>query len=122
MIISDETSDLVVACHCAGGVSVCDRAIVVQSDEAADLAACMRDGSSWQAYGEFDRAIAEYRAVLARSPRHYGAHYQVARSLEAVGRPAAALTAWRAFLPLAVAARDETHAAYARNRIAALQK
>ncbi len=49
-----------------------------------------------------DAAIAELRALLAQNPTHYGAHWQMARALDAAGRRAEARLAWQKMLELAV--------------------
>ena len=51
-------------------------------------------------------AAARFRSVLAIAPTHYGAHYQLAVALLALGRRDEALAVWRAFVPMAESAGD----------------
>jgi tetratricopeptide (TPR) repeat protein len=53
------------------------------------------------------RALVRYEQVLQAAPAHYGARYQRAVALLAAGEDARAVEAWRAFVPLAVAAGDD---------------
>jgi tetratricopeptide (TPR) repeat protein len=55
---------------------------------------------------DFRHALARYDQVLRAAPAHYGAHYQRAVALLGAGEEAAAVKAWRAFVPLAEAAGD----------------
>jgi tetratricopeptide (TPR) repeat protein len=57
--------------------------------------------------GDPGRALARYRAALRALPTHYGAHYQTAVALLALGREAEARQAWQRFLPLARAIGDQ---------------
>ena len=52
------------------------------------------------------RAVELYRRMLERSPRHYGASYQLALALWRAGRKQEARAAWRKFAVLAKAAGD----------------
>jgi tetratricopeptide (TPR) repeat protein len=52
------------------------------------------------------RALERYAAALEVTPRHYGALYQRAVALLAVGRTDEAMAAWHRFVPLAEAADD----------------
>jgi tetratricopeptide (TPR) repeat protein len=52
------------------------------------------------------RAVERYQTVLRLAPKHYGAHYQLARALLALGHEEEARAAWRAFIPLAQASGD----------------
>jgi tetratricopeptide (TPR) repeat protein len=56
--------------------------------------------------GDSGRAVERYRAVLDANPMHYGAHYQIAVALLALGKVDEAVTAWRAFVPMAEAVGD----------------
>jgi tetratricopeptide (TPR) repeat protein len=56
--------------------------------------------------GQPATAVERFRAVLALSPEHYGAHYQVAVALLGAGRTDEARAAWRAFVPMAQAIGD----------------
>jgi protein O-mannosyl-transferase len=60
---------------------------------------------SWR-LGEPARAVERFRAVLAASPEHYGAHYQLAVALLRAGRTDDARAAWRRFVPMAEAIGD----------------
>ena len=51
-------------------------------------------------------AVERYRIVLALSPQHYGAHYQIATALLASGRVDEAKAAWARFVPMAEAIGD----------------
>jgi hypothetical protein len=57
--------------------------------------------------GKPAEAAGRYRAVIALAPRHYGAHFQLAKALLASGREDEARAAWRTFVPLAVAIGDQ---------------
>jgi tetratricopeptide (TPR) repeat protein len=52
-------------------------------------------------------AVERYRGVLRLAPRHYGAHFQLAKALLASGREDEARAAWTAFVPLAVEIGDQ---------------
>ena len=54
------------------------------------------------------RALERYERVLAAVPSHYGARYQRVVALLDVGNERAAVKAWRAFVPLAEAAGDQS--------------
>jgi len=56
--------------------------------------------------GEPAQAVRCYRAVLVQRPSHYGAHYQLATALLAVGRTAEARVAWARFARMAEAIGD----------------
>src|SRR5262249_53280237 len=56
--------------------------------------------------GDPSTAVERFDAVLALSPEHYGAHYQVAVALLAAGHTDEARAAWRAFVPMAQAISD----------------
>ncbi|MFN8545552.1 MAG: tetratricopeptide repeat protein [Candidatus Binatia bacterium] len=57
--------------------------------------------------GDGVRALERFDGVLRRDPGHYGAHYQRAVALLALGRTAEARAAWRTFLPMARAIGDQ---------------
>ena len=59
-----------------------------------------------QRLGDPGRAVELYRMTLRALPSHYGAHYQLAVALHALGREDEARAAWRAFVPLALAIGD----------------
>jgi len=56
--------------------------------------------------GDSGHAVERYRALLDANPTHYGAHYQLAVALLAMGKVNEAVTAWRAFVPMAEAIGD----------------
>lgn len=56
--------------------------------------------------GDSTRAKDLYRGVLARVPSHYGAHYQLAVTLLALGETAEAEALWATFRPRAEAIGD----------------
>lgn len=57
--------------------------------------------------GDPGRAVGLYRTALRAVPTHYGAHYQLAVALLALGQEAEARAAWRAFVPLARSIGDQ---------------
>jgi cytochrome c-type biogenesis protein CcmH/NrfG len=57
--------------------------------------------------GDPARALERYRAALRAVPTHYGAHYQTAVALLALGKEGEAVAAWQRFVPLARAIGDE---------------
>jgi Tfp pilus assembly protein PilF len=64
-------------------------------------------------------AAEEFKAVIARTPTHYGAHFQLASAYDRAGLPDQARPLWEAFLKMAEAIKDEPNAAIARERLAA---
>jgi len=64
-------------------------------------------------------AEALFREVLARTPSHYGAHYQLAVALDSGGKPTEARPAWEAVLRLAEAISDTSVTRTAQARLAA---
>src|SRR5881296_2583363 len=64
-----------------------------------------------------ERAAALFRELLAHTPTHYGATYQLAVSLDAAGRPSEARPVWEKMLEMAEAAHDEETAHAARRRL-----
>ena len=70
-------------------------------------------------YGRNDpgRAAAQFRAVLALNPTHYGATYQLAVALDRSGQPAEARQYWQKMLPMAEASKDEATLATVRKRL-----
>src|SRR6266581_4598303 len=64
-----------------------------------------------------ERAAALFRELLAHTPTHYGATYQLAVSLDAAGRPSDARPVWEKMLAMAEAAHDEGTAGAARRRL-----
>jgi lysophospholipase L1-like esterase len=81
-----------------------DRALAL--DPADDEAAMLAGLAYHYRLRDDDRAIARYRAILARSPSHYGARYQLAVALLAHGETDAARAAWGEFVVLADAIGD----------------
>src|SRR5207249_1472287 len=64
-------------------------------------------------------AAAQFRKVLDRNPRHYGATFQLAVALDHSGQPAEARPMWEKVLEMAEGARDKPTADRARARLAA---
>jgi Tfp pilus assembly protein PilF len=64
-------------------------------------------------------AEATFRAVLALNPAHYGAHYQLAVSLDRGGKPTEARPEWTEVLRLAESFKDTTVVKTAQARLAA---
>jgi Tfp pilus assembly protein PilF len=63
-------------------------------------------------------AAAEFRRVLALTPRHYGATFQLATALDRAGKTEEARPYWEAMRALAEAAKDEGTLATVRTRLA----
>ena len=63
-------------------------------------------------------AAARFRHVLARTPTHYGATYQLATALDLAGHPDEARPLWEKMLAMAEASHDEPVAEVARTRLA----
>jgi Tfp pilus assembly protein PilF len=63
-------------------------------------------------------AAAQFRRILQRNPKHYGATYQLAAALDRSGQAAEARPVWQKVLGMATAYRDEQTAATARKRLA----
>lgn len=63
-------------------------------------------------------AIARFREVLAKSPDHYGATYQLATALDQAGKAAEARALWTKTLKLAEANKDTKTMEVARARLA----
>jgi tetratricopeptide (TPR) repeat protein len=62
-------------------------------------------------------AEAAFREVLAKNPTHYGAHYQLAVSLDRGGRPVDARAEWNEVLRMAESFKDSVSAQAARARL-----
>jgi Tfp pilus assembly protein PilF len=88
---------------------------------AAETEAQMMDRGTQQLYKAGDPVAAEstFRAVLAKNPTHYGAHYQLAVALDRGGKPTEARTEWQEALRLAESFNDTTTVRAARARLAA---
>lgn len=67
-------------------------------------------------------AAEDFKAVLARTPTHYGAHFQLASSYDRAGLPDQARPVWEAFLTMADAIPDEANAKIARDRLGAVAR
>lgn len=80
--------------------------------------ALMKEGLE-SLYTRKDAPAAEiaFRKVLARHPAHYGATFQLARTLDAEGRPAEAVPFWSRTLMMAESYRDQQTAATAFGRL-----
>jgi Tfp pilus assembly protein PilF len=59
-----------------------------------------------------------FRQVIARNNTHYGAHFQMARALDATGKTAEAKELWVKVLGMATAIKDQPTADTARARLA----
>lgn len=83
----------------AGAVAAWERA---RAADPTNADAAMHAGLlySWR-LGDPATAVERFRAVLALSPEHYGAQYQIAVALLAAGKPDEARAAWRRFVPMA---------------------
>jgi len=64
-----------------------------------------------------EAAVKAFRKVLAKSPAHYGANFQLAKALDQAGKPAEAVPQWEKSLAMAEAIRDEETADTARKRL-----
>ncbi len=62
-------------------------------------------------------AIAEFRKVLARTPNHYGATFQLAAALDQAGKKSEARPLWEKMLKLAEAANDKETLRLVRDRL-----
>ncbi len=65
-----------------------------------------------------EAAIPLFRAILKRSPGHYGATFQLATALDQAKKPAEARPVWEKVLKLSEATADEKTASTARARLA----
>jgi len=64
-----------------------------------------------------EAAIVEFRKMLQRDPGHYGANYQLAKSLDLAGRPDEARPFWEKALKTAESVKDESVIATVRQRL-----
>lgn len=62
-------------------------------------------------------AAVKFRQVLERNPAHYGATWQLARALDAAGRPEEARPVWEKMLEMARNAKDAASEARVRERL-----
>src|SRR5207245_11282985 len=63
-------------------------------------------------------AAAQFRKLLERNPKHYGATFQLATALDRAGQPDQALPFWKEALRMAEENKDAATAAQARARLA----
>lgn len=63
-------------------------------------------------------AIVEFRKVLEMNPDHYGATFQLAKALDAAGKPAEARPLWAKALKMAEGFKDAETAKLAKERLA----
>jgi Tfp pilus assembly protein PilF len=62
-------------------------------------------------------AVADFKSLLAKNPEHYGANFQLAKALDAAGKPDEARTYWQKSLSMAQAIKDSQTIATARARL-----
>jgi tetratricopeptide (TPR) repeat protein len=88
---------------------------------AADSEAKLMELGTQQLYQNGDPIGAEvtFRAVLAKNPAHYGAHYQLAVAMDRGGKPAEARAEWTEVLRQAETFKDSATAHTARARLGA---
>ena len=67
-------------------------------------------------------AAARFREVLAQSPDHYGATFQLATALDQLNKPAEARPLWAKMLGMAAAIKDTATTDRARERLAEIDK
>ncbi len=91
----------------------------LEQTDAPDAATLMRMGLD-ALYQRHDAAAAveNFRKILEENPTHYGAHYQLAAALDAVGKREEARAQWEKVLSLAESAGDTPTADTARARLA----
>jgi tetratricopeptide (TPR) repeat protein len=63
-------------------------------------------------------AASSFRQVLSGNPTHYGAHFQLAKSLDLSGHPDSARLVWNKFLPMAEAIKDTASISIVQARLA----
>ncbi|HEX7939671.1 MAG TPA: hypothetical protein VF483_11850, partial [Gemmatimonadaceae bacterium] len=73
----------------------------------SDSAAMQAGLASLYEQNDPTQALACFRMILARTPSHYGAHFQVAKTLDAMGLASEATTEWQTVLRLAREAGDQ---------------
>ncbi|MBK8256337.1 MAG: tetratricopeptide repeat protein [Polyangiaceae bacterium] len=64
-----------------------------------------------------ENAVKRFQKALEINPKHYGAHFQLARALDNAGRKDEAAAQWQRVLKLAEEAKDEALVAAARRRL-----
>ena len=79
--------------------------------------AAMKAGLDALAASDAAAAVAHFRKVLGLNASHYGATFQLAKALDAAGRPAEARQFWEKARALAEAAKDEETLATVKNRL-----
>jgi len=62
-------------------------------------------------------AVEQFRQVLQHTPTHYGATFQLAKALDAAGKPDEARQWWEKMLAMARAVPDPDTAAVAQRRL-----
>ena len=67
--------------------------------------------------GDFPAAAEQFRAILRRNPTHYGATYQLAATLDRMGKAAEARPLWVKVLGMATQYKDDKTAQIARDRL-----
>ena len=67
--------------------------------------------------GDFPGAATEFRKVIAKNPAHYGATYQLAKTLDLMGQRDQATPLWRKTLAMATQYRDESTLQQAKDRL-----
>jgi Tfp pilus assembly protein PilF len=89
------------------------------SGAGAQSEAQLMEKGTQQLYQSGDPIAAEatFRAVLAKNPSHYGAHYQLAVAMDRGGKPAEARAEWNEVLRLAESFKDSVSAQAARARL-----
>ena len=83
-----------------------------------DVPALMQAGlAAFYERGDARQAVARFQQVLARQPFHYGAGFQLAKALDALGQPAEAATQWRKVLDAALLIGDTATMRQVRERL-----
>lgn len=110
--------DLATAAHDEGSIAAARTRLATADDETVDgqMAAGL---DCLYVLGDGSAAAQHFRKVLAASPDHYGATYQLARALDLEHKPAEATRQWRAVLKMAEAAGDAQTRALAEGRLQA---
>ena len=73
----------------------------------SDSAAIQAGLASLYEHGDAVEALACFRMILARTPSHYGAHFQLARTLDVMGLTSEATKEWQTVLRLARETKDQ---------------
>lgn len=93
------------------------QARLAESDASSDVALVRRGVRELHVLGDPSSASATFRRVLARTPTHYGATYQLATALDRTGRAREAREYWTRMLGMATAVGDTATANVARARL-----